>query len=142
MSCWARLEQGDMVKHKTAAGAAAGPSKRLKSMFSSFSDGELLAEIERRKLTEKVRHAAIEAAVRANYEVGKVLGEGSSAKVYAARHLNTGKKFAIKWIDKGGEMNDDASMAAELSILKTLHHKNIVNLHEVYESDTCPPYEW
>jgi len=33
-------------------------------------------------------------------------------------------------------MNDDASMAAELSILKRLHHRNIVNLHEVFESET------
>jgi serine/threonine protein kinase len=65
-----------------------------------------------------------------------VLGEGSSAKVYAAKHLGTGEEFAIKWIDKGGDMNDDESMKAELAILRRLHHKNIVNLHEVYESES------
>ena len=124
---------------KNGASAAAGgapASKRLKTLFSEFSDDDLLAEVERRSLTERVRHAAIEATVRANYSVGKVLGEGSSAKVYAAKHLGTGEEFAIKWIDKGGDMNDDASMKAELAILKGLHHKNIVNLHEVYESET------
>ncbi len=126
--------------HKTARedeAAAAVPSpKRLKAMFADASDELLLAEVERRNLTEHVRHAAVEAAVKANYTVGTVLGEGSSAKVYAATHNSTGEDFAIKWIDKNGDMNDDASMAAELAILKRLHHKNIVNLHEVFESET------
>lgn len=123
--------------HDAAAETGAALSKKkLKSMFAEIDDAALLAEVDRRELTEKVRHAAIEAQVRANYEVGAVLGEGSSAKVYEATHLGTGDKFAIKWIDKGGEMNDAGSMAAELAILKSLHHKNIVNLHEVYESDS------
>ena len=104
-------------KHKLAAAVEPSP-KKLREMFATFTDAELLAEVDRRGLTEHVRHAAVEAQVRANYQLGEVLGEGSSAKVYSATHLLTGEGFAIKWINKGGEMNDAASMRAELSILK------------------------
>lgn len=130
------MPKGQKTAREDDVAAAVPSPKRLKAMFADASDEALLAEVERRNLTERVRHAAVEATVRANYTVGSVLGEGSSAKVYAATHNGTSEEFAIKWIDKNGDMNDDASMAAELAILKGLHHKNIVNLHEVYESES------
>lgn len=130
------MPKGEKHAREGKAAAAVSSPKRLKAIFADISDEALLAEVERRNLTERVRHAAVEATVRANYSVGSVLGEGSSAKVYAATHNGTGDEFAIKWIDKNGDMNDDASMAAELAILKGLHHTNIVNLHEVFESES------
>ena len=90
-----RMPKGKKTARENEAVAVVPSPKRLKAMFADASDEALLAEVERRNLTEHVRHAAVEAAVKANYTVGTVLGEGSSAKVYAATHNSTGEEFAI-----------------------------------------------
>ncbi|KAK1326720.1 CBL-interacting serine/threonine-protein kinase 12 [Acorus calamus] len=67
------------------------------------------------------------------YEVGKLLGHGTFAKVYYARTVGSGESVAIKVLDKekilkGGLI---AHIKREISILRRVRHPNIVRLHEV-----------
>ncbi|KAF2303028.1 hypothetical protein P3X46_020187 [Hevea brasiliensis] len=67
------------------------------------------------------------------YEIGKLLGHGTFAKVYHARNVKTNESVAIKVIDKekilkGGLM---AHIKREISILRRVRHPNIVQLFEV-----------
>lgn len=67
------------------------------------------------------------------YEVGKFLGQGTFAKVYHARNLNTGDSVAIKVIDKERilKVGMTEQIKREISIMRLLRHPNIVELHEV-----------
>ncbi|XP_071724608.1 CBL-interacting serine/threonine-protein kinase 12-like [Rutidosis leptorrhynchoides] len=67
------------------------------------------------------------------YEIGKLLGHGTFAKVYYARNVKTDEGVAIKVIDKekilkGGLI---AHIKREISILRRVRHPNIVQLFEV-----------
>ncbi|KAG1330276.1 CBL-interacting serine/threonine-protein kinase 12 [Cocos nucifera] len=67
------------------------------------------------------------------YEVGRLLGHGTFAKVYHARNLGTGESVAIKLLDKekilkGGLV---AHIKREIAILRRVRHPNIVQLFEV-----------
>ncbi|EEF45196.1 CBL-interacting serine/threonine-protein kinase 7 [Ricinus communis] len=74
------------------------------------------------------------------YELGKLLGRGSFAKVYAARSLaDNNKLVAIKIIDKTRTI--DAAMEpriiCEISAMRRLqHHPNILKIHEVMATKT------
>ncbi|KAK7302956.1 hypothetical protein RJT34_13853 [Clitoria ternatea] len=72
------------------------------------------------------------------YEIGKLLGHGTFAKVYYARNVKTGEGVAIKVIDKekilkGGLV---AHIKREISILRRVRHPNIVQLFEVMATKT------
>lgn len=67
------------------------------------------------------------------YELGKLLGHGTFAKVYHARNVKTNESVAIKVLDKekivkGGLM---AHIKREIAILRRVRHPNIVKLFEV-----------
>lgn len=67
------------------------------------------------------------------YEMGKFLGQGTFAKVYHARNIETGMSVAIKIIDKErivkvGMMDQ---IQREISVMKLVRHPNIVQLYEV-----------
>lgn len=67
------------------------------------------------------------------FEIGKLLGHGTFAKVYHARNIKTNEGVAIKVIDKekilkGGLI---AHIKREISILRRVRHPNIVQLFEV-----------
>ncbi|ERM97674.1 hypothetical protein AMTRI_Chr01g132530 [Amborella trichopoda] len=70
------------------------------------------------------------------YEVGKLLGHGTFAKVYHARNAKTGQSVAIKVLDKekilkGGLVSH---IKREIAILRRVRHPNIVQLYEVMAS--------
>ncbi|KAF5729180.1 CBL-interacting protein kinase 12 isoform 1 [Tripterygium wilfordii] len=67
------------------------------------------------------------------YEVGKLLGHGSFAKVYHARNVKSGDSVAIKVIDKEKILKSGliAHIKREISILRRVRHPNIVQLFEV-----------
>lgn len=70
------------------------------------------------------------------YELGRVLGQGTFARVYHARNLQTGKSMAMKVVAKekvvkAGMMEQ---MKREISVMKRVKHPNIVELHEVMAS--------
>eukprot|EP00179_Madagascaria_erythrocladioides_P025354 CAMPEP_0198341168 /NCGR_PEP_ID=MMETSP1450-20131203/46691_1 /TAXON_ID=753684 ORGANISM="Madagascaria erythrocladiodes, Strain CCMP3234" /NCGR_SAMPLE_ID=MMETSP1450 /ASSEMBLY_ACC=CAM_ASM_001115 /LENGTH=495 /DNA_ID=CAMNT_0044046177 /DNA_START=84 /DNA_END=1571 /DNA_ORIENTATION=+ len=72
------------------------------------------------------------------YIVSTTLGHGTFGKVKLARNSETGVEYAMKILDKSDiRMNDlTASVRREISIMKALKHKNIVNLVEVLSSKT------
>ncbi|KAI9086169.1 hypothetical protein K1719_031890 [Acacia pycnantha] len=72
------------------------------------------------------------------FEVGKLLGHGTFAKVYFAQNIKTKQGVAIKIIDKekilkGGLV---AHIKREISILRRVRHPNIVQLFEVMATKT------
>ncbi|XP_051133640.1 CBL-interacting serine/threonine-protein kinase 12-like [Andrographis paniculata] len=67
------------------------------------------------------------------YEIGKLLGHGTFAKVYHARNVRTGESVAIKVIDKEKvlKIGLTAHIKREISVLRRVRHPNIVQLIEV-----------
>ncbi|MBA0724237.1 hypothetical protein Goshw_020999 [Gossypium schwendimanii] len=67
------------------------------------------------------------------YEVGKLLGHGTFAKVYHARNVKSDGSVAIKVIDKEKILKSGliAHIKREISILRRVRHPNIVQLFEV-----------
>ncbi|CAH9141551.1 unnamed protein product [Cuscuta epithymum] len=67
------------------------------------------------------------------YEIGKLLGHGTFAKVYYARNVKTNESVAIKVIDKEKilKVGLTAHIKREVSILRRVRHPNIVQLYEV-----------
>ncbi|KAG9448536.1 hypothetical protein H6P81_008501 [Aristolochia fimbriata] len=72
------------------------------------------------------------------YEIGKVLGEGTYAKVYLARDVETGEKRAIKVFNKERVVRDRMTeqIKREISTMKLVNHPNVVHLFEVMASKT------
>jgi serine/threonine protein kinase len=61
------------------------------------------------------------------YKIGQKLGEGSFGSVRLATCLQTGRKVAIKTINKSlSEQN--AQLATEIELLRQIEHPNIVRL--------------
>ncbi|CAM8977027.1 unnamed protein product [Rhodiola kirilowii] len=67
------------------------------------------------------------------YEVGRLLGQGTFAKVHYARHVITGMSVAIKIIDKEKIMKVGMmdQIKREISVMRLVKHPNIVELYEV-----------
>ncbi|PWA72451.1 CBL-interacting protein kinase 18 [Artemisia annua] len=72
------------------------------------------------------------------YELGKLLGQGTFAKVYHGRNLKTGKSVAVKVIDKAKVMQNGLidQIKREISVMKLVRHPNVVQLYEVMASKT------
>jgi carbon catabolite-derepressing protein kinase len=67
------------------------------------------------------------------YEIGRLLGQGTFAKVYFARSIRTNQSVAIKVVDKEkilkvGLMDQ---IKREISVMSMAKHPNIVQLYEV-----------
>ncbi|KAJ8553045.1 hypothetical protein K7X08_020438 [Anisodus acutangulus] len=72
------------------------------------------------------------------YELGRLLGQGTFAKVYHARNIRTGQGVAIKVIDKEkvlrvGLMNQ---IKREIYVMRLVRHPNIVHFYEVMATKT------
>eukprot|EP01018_Ginkgo_biloba_P039920 Gb_21645 [translate_table: standard] len=70
------------------------------------------------------------------YELGRALGEGSFAKVKAARNIETGQNVAVKIIDKEMILQNKLmhQVKREICTMKLVKHPNIVRLYEVIAS--------
>ncbi|KAJ1255577.1 hypothetical protein BS78_K185200 [Paspalum vaginatum] len=68
------------------------------------------------------------------YELRKVLGKGSFAKVYHARNVETGEEVAIKIMDKDHLAKSGAvpeQVTREIEIMHRVRHPHVVRIHEV-----------
>ncbi|XP_051226136.1 CBL-interacting protein kinase 19 [Lolium perenne] len=72
------------------------------------------------------------------YELGRVLGHGTFAKVYHARHLQTGESVAIKVLDREKAVRSGlvSHIKREIAVLRRVRHPNIVHLFEVMATKT------
>jgi hypothetical protein len=69
------------------------------------------------------------------YEIGKELGTGRFSSVRLGTHLITGKKYAIKIIDKSGmEQKEREALRAEIAVLKLVKHPNVIHLKNQFET--------
>ncbi|GFY95746.1 SOS3-interacting protein 1 [Actinidia rufa] len=70
------------------------------------------------------------------YELGRLLGQGTFAKVHHARNLKSGTSVAIKMIDKEKVFRVGMidQIKREISVMKLVRHPNIVQLYEVMAS--------
>ncbi|XP_020252833.1 CBL-interacting protein kinase 2-like [Asparagus officinalis] len=67
------------------------------------------------------------------YEMGRVLGQGTFAKVYHARNMKTAQSVAIKVIDKEKILRVGLTdqIKREISVMRLVRHPHIVQLYEV-----------
>ncbi|OIW21217.1 hypothetical protein TanjilG_31085 [Lupinus angustifolius] len=72
------------------------------------------------------------------YELGRLLGHGTFAKVYHAKNLQTGKFVAMKIVGKEKliKVGMMEQIKREISAMKMVNHPNIVQLHEVMATKT------
>ncbi|OAY44703.1 CBL-interacting protein kinase 18 [Manihot esculenta] len=72
------------------------------------------------------------------YEMGRLLGQGTFAKVHYARDIRTGTSVAIKIIDKEKIMKVGLmdQIKREISVMKLVRHPNIIQLYEVIATKT------
>lgn len=72
------------------------------------------------------------------YEVGRLLGQGTFAKVYYARNLKTSQSVAIKVIDKEKVLKVGLvdQIKREISVMRLVRHPNVVQLYEVMATKT------
>ncbi|KAF0682891.1 Aste57867_25026 [Aphanomyces stellatus] len=67
------------------------------------------------------------------YDMGRAIGRGSFSVVRMAVHKQTKKKVAAKCIRKANlSVVDVQAFITEVSVLKEMHHPNIIQLFEVY----------
>ena len=70
------------------------------------------------------------------YLLGEALGEGAFAKVRLATQIHIKEKCAIKIVDKSllEDAKDVQRLKKEIKILKSIRHKNIIQLFDIMES--------
>ncbi|XP_039128684.1 CBL-interacting protein kinase 18-like [Dioscorea cayenensis subsp. rotundata] len=72
------------------------------------------------------------------YELGKLLGQGTFAKVFHGRNLKTSQNVAIKVIDKEKVLKVGLmdQIKREISVMSLVRHPYVVQLYEVMASKT------
>lgn len=87
-------------------------------------------------MCDKEKESSHSALLDGKYELGRVLGHGTFAKVYHARNLNTGKNVAMKVVGKEKviKVGMMEQIKREISVMKMVKHSNIVQIHEVMAS--------
>ncbi len=70
------------------------------------------------------------------FSLKRLLGEGSYATVYLGRHIESGEAVAVQVIDKKIFSNhyNVKNIQSEIDILKKVHHHNIVQLYDIYQT--------
>jgi len=125
--------------------ATPAPTTRLKTLRSKLTQYNTsrrnIVPEDRKKLQplalphQITRHFSIQKInIQSKYELTDTLGSGAFATVKLAVHKATGKKYAVKMINKADVGNDMESIDREITILKNLNHPNIVLLKETFDS--------
>ncbi|KAK8307723.1 hypothetical protein V6Z11_D02G005300 [Gossypium hirsutum] len=72
------------------------------------------------------------------YEIGRLLGQGTFAKVHRARNLETGMNVAIKIVDKEKVLKVGMidQIKREISVMRLVRHPNVIELYEVMATKT------
>ncbi|OMO90698.1 hypothetical protein COLO4_18942 [Corchorus olitorius] len=72
------------------------------------------------------------------YEMGRMLGKGTFAKVYYGKELKSGESVAIKVISKDQVKKEGMmeQIKREISVMRLVRHPNIVELKEVMATKT------
>lgn len=95
------------------------------------------SDVEIQKSSNLLNKEAQANKLKGPYLMGETIGEGAFAKVKVACHIYTNEKVAIKILEKKKFFQDQEDInrvQKEISILKRLKHKNIIQLYEIMES--------
>ena len=80
--------------------------------------------------------------VGSNYEIIKQVGSGSYGYVVEAIQINTGKKVAIKRLNKIFEDTIDCKrILREVTLLRKLNYQNLINIIEILEPSDLKNFE-
>ena len=90
--------------------------------------------------TSAPRDAAANLPRIPGYDVEAVLGRGGMGVVYKARHLRLNRVVALKMLIAGAYAGpaERARFQREAEVVASLHHPNIVAVHDVGEHEGCP----
>ncbi|CAK9193583.1 unnamed protein product [Sphagnum troendelagicum] len=69
-----------------------------------------------------------------NYRLGKTMGFGAFSKVKSATHSLTGKKVAIKIMNRHKMKDMEEKVRRELKVMQVVMHPHIVRLYEIIET--------
>ena len=86
-----------------------------------------------------MKHSQLNGMIETNlefYDLKRLLGEGSYAKVHLGVSVLCSKKVAIKLYDKAKIKSKSSSerIFTEIDILRRMNHRNIVNLIEIFQN--------
>jgi hypothetical protein len=145
----------DEVALSNAHSETHDPSWQIFVLDAHFGPGtrplELVVQLPKRRLSyfaeSHAEYAAwVDVAQRAKnsdlhkyYELGKLLGEGGFAKVYAAHDRPTMTNSVVKVINK--TTRDPAEMEyllREMNIMMNVSHPNIVATFDIFDTPVCP----
>ncbi|XP_054807459.1 CBL-interacting serine/threonine-protein kinase 6-like [Prosopis cineraria] len=85
---------------------------------------------------EKAKDSCHSSLLHGKYELGRLLGHGTFAKVYHAKNLQSGGSVALKVVGKEKviKVGMMEQIKREISVMKMVEHPNIVELYEVMAS--------
>ncbi|GLB40023.1 putative protein kinase superfamily protein [Lyophyllum shimeji] len=113
------------------------PPNREQSTYPSATDVDVAAEAAEDSRSRRPRPTSImPVTVPCQYRTGKTLGSGTYAIVKEAIHIQTGKYYACKVINKKLMEGREHMVRNEISVLKRISsgHRNIVTLHDYFET--------
>jgi tRNA A-37 threonylcarbamoyl transferase component Bud32 len=78
----------------------------------------------------------IGATLNDTYRVEELLGKGGMGVVYAARHMRTGRRYAVKTLHADANLSADAikRFEREATAASALGHPNIIGVHDFHET--------
>jgi len=92
-------------------------------------------EGEAKRWLEALEMSAQTVSIRKFYSLGDVLGKGSFAEVVEATEKSSGRKMAVKIIEKkviDGKQKE--YIRIEMSVMKLVRHPNVMRLEQVFET--------
>lgn len=88
-----------------------------------------------KKLAENPEDSSSGKSFKRLYKLGDKLGQGAFSIVKEGTHRQSGKKFAIKIVNKYRLNEEDAkALQIEIALLKEIHHRNILEMYDVFDA--------
>jgi serine/threonine protein kinase len=88
-----------------------------------------------KKPSVRLTSAPASSTIEASYELGSIIGHGGSSFVRHCTRRATGEGFAAKVIQKH-ELLRERRLLSELLLLRKMRHPAIVQMHDIYETDS------
>jgi len=75
------------------------------------------------------------------FKIQRILGQGSYGVVFSAIEKESGKEFALKFMERFfNNILDTKKVLREICLLKNVNHPNIIKMHEILRfNDECNP---
>ncbi|CAD8070802.1 unnamed protein product [Paramecium sonneborni] len=89
------------------------------------------------KWFEYLRLYCIQTNFTQKYQIQKLVGAGTYGKVYRIKNKIDQNIYAVKTFEKQllNSFDDQEGLVKEIGIIRTLDHRGVIKLHEVYESE-------